>query len=194
MMSFDTISHHGLHPGTHGLHGHHGRNGLGSASSLAAAATGAGTAAVSLQPHHGHDHVVTPPPAAFPSGPDPLPLGLAGFSSAVFLTSAHYAGFISSTGWLAPIGMIAGGQSPGWAGLNCSGGPSVGQAVHSQRGPSPPPQQVRMLTNLINDGLTTGTLPLLPAPLVPTITTWNHAVAPQELPSSSAPTFSSSRA
>ena len=161
MMSFDTISHHGPHLGTHGLHGHHGRTSLGSASSLAAAATGAGTAAVNLQPHHsGHDHVVTPPPAAFPSGPDPLPLGLAGFSSAVFLTSAHYAGFISSTGWLAPIGMIAGGLSSGWAGHLRRA--SVGQAVHHLRGLRGlvPHQQVCVLNILINSYMTDSPLAL----------------------------------
>lgn len=39
---------------------------------------------------------------------DPTPIGLAGFSSVVFMVSAYYAGFVANLKWVAPLGMLAG--------------------------------------------------------------------------------------
>jgi len=39
---------------------------------------------------------------------DPTPLGLAGFSSIVLMVSMHYAKIITSIGWIAPLGLMAG--------------------------------------------------------------------------------------
>jgi succinate-acetate transporter protein len=39
---------------------------------------------------------------------DPTPLGLAGFSSIVMMVSAHYAGLVSTTAWICPLGLMCG--------------------------------------------------------------------------------------